>query len=175
MIQRLIFVGVISAFFIVGCEEQSPKSKTTVGPDVDLIAPPLDGTDTNGNRFNLADQRGKVVVVDFWATWCKPCVGMIPEEKSLMDRLKGRPLAWIAVSADFEKSKLTDFMTKEKITWPNIYDGAPGPLIQAWRVNAFPTLFVIDAKGVIRYRFEGVPGFQLDRAVIKLLDEADGK
>jgi peroxiredoxin len=100
---------------------------------------------------------------------------MIPHEKSLLKHMEGRPLAFIGISNDDEKSALTNFIDKQEIAWPNVFDGRVGPITRAWHVDAFPTLFVIDAKGNIRYKFRGPVQFELDQAIDKLLSEMDKK
>jgi thiol-disulfide isomerase/thioredoxin len=170
MIKRSIPICLF-AFVLTGCAEEPPK----VGLEVGNIAPSLEGTDTNGNRIKLADYKGKVVVVDFWATWCGPCVSMIPHEKSLYKRMEGRPLVFLAVSVDEKKGALTTFLESEKIEWANVFDGLGGPISTAWHVDKYPTMFVIDAKGIIRYKYEGTVQLELDHAVDKMLSEIETK
>jgi thiol-disulfide isomerase/thioredoxin len=126
--------------------------------------------DLRGKRFTLKGLRGKVVVLDFWATWCPPCKAMIPHERELVKRLKGKPFVLVGISADNRRSDLTDFLEQQPMPWTHCYNGRTGGLIDQWMIEYYPTIYVIDAKGVIR--FKDVRGKDLDRAVDSLLKEA---
>ncbi len=118
----------------------------------------------------LSALKGKVVVLDIWATWCPPCRAMIPHEREMVERLKDKPFALISVSADAEKKTLTDFLATEKMPWTHWWNGAEGGILEDWDVQFFPTIYVIDAKGVIRHK--GLRGEKLEEAVNELLKEA---
>src|SRR5262249_14827783 len=163
--RRLIWFALLLPV-VVGC---SPQPGLRVGN----AARPLAGNDVNGRPVSLAEYRGKVVVVDFWATWCKYCVEMIPHEKQLVKRITGRPFVLLGVSADTEAETLRSFLERKQIPWLNIFDGRNGPNCGTWEIEGFPSIFVIDHEGVIRYR--DVRGADLDDAVEKLVKEAEGR
>ena len=138
------------------------------------VAPGLEGEAVQGGKIRLDDFRGKVVVVNFWAKWCVPCMGMIPGERELTERMKGRPFTFLGVNGDAERDKAVQTMRDERMTWPSLWNGGQrGAVVAAWAVRAWPTIYVIDAHGVIRY--DDLRGEALDRAVEKLVAEAEAE
>jgi len=135
--------------------------------------PDAEGTDLDGKKVKLSSYRGKVVLLDFWATWCGPCKSMIPHERDLTEKLKDKPFAILSVSVDDEKKDLAEFLGQEKMPWTHWWDGPKGPVVKLFRVKAFPTLLLIDAKGVVRNKWVSSPGNEvLDKAVNELVAEA---
>ena len=95
---------------------------------------------------------------------------MLPHEKELVERLKNEPFALIGINTDSDLDAFKERCKKEKVSWRNSWQGSTGgPLCRAWGVNSFPTIYVLDAKGVIRY--QNVRGPTMDQAVDRLLAE----
>jgi hypothetical protein len=96
---------------------------------------------------------------------------MYPHERSLVKRLKDSPFALIGINSDSDRAALKDVLKKESITWRSFWNGGStnGPISNAWKVRGWPTIYVLDASGVIRYR--EVRGEAMDRAVDELLQE----
>ncbi len=141
---------------------------------VGFPAPDVEGIDLDGKKVKLSSYHGKVVLVDFWATWCGPCVAMIPHERELVSKMKDKPFAMIGVDVDTEKSTVNEFLGKEKMPWNHWWDGAKGPLAKTFKINAYPTLYLIDAKGIIRKKWIGSPGNEvIDKAVEELVAETE--
>ncbi|MBY0513995.1 MAG: TlpA family protein disulfide reductase [Gemmataceae bacterium] len=137
-------------------------------------APDVSGTDLDGKKVKLASYKGKVVLLDIWATWCPPCRAMIPHEREMVARLKGKPFVLVSVSADEQKGTLTKFLDKNEMPWVHWWDGDENPLLKTFRVQAFPTLYLIDHKGVIRKKWVGAPKNDvLDGEVNKLVAAAE--
>ncbi|MFO0815573.1 MAG: TlpA disulfide reductase family protein [Gemmatales bacterium] len=143
-----------------------------VFPDLSVgkTAPEVINKDLDDKTVKLSDLKGRVVVLDIWATWCGPCRAMIPHEREMVEKLKAKPFTLVSVSADAEKKTLTDFIKKEPMPWTHWWNGQQGGILEDWDVQYFPTIYVIDAKGVIRYK--DVRGKELEEAVEKLLEEA---
>ena len=125
--------------------------------------------DVDGKPLKLSDYQGKVVVLVFWGSWCGPCMAEVPHERELVERLKGQPFALLGVDCEPDKETARKTMARERMTWPNWYDGAPGtgPIAERYHVRGYPSVFVLDAKGVIRSR----SAVDLDQTVDKLLEE----
>jgi thiol-disulfide isomerase/thioredoxin len=149
----------------MGCSRMPPAPGLKIGD----LALELQGTDVNGKTIDLKEYRGKIVVVDFWATWCGPCREETPHNKNLAQKMAGKPFTILGVSADSSGSELKDFLDRWQITWPNIFDGRHGPNCQTWKIDYFPTVFVLDHNGVIRYK--DLRGRDLERAVERLVEE----
>jgi len=135
------------------------------------VAPETEGEGMDGQKIKLSDCRGKVVVLTFWATWCPPCMAMIPEERKLVERMAGKPFALLGINADeaTDQAKVRDIMGRNNMTWPSFRDGKSGPIASAWNVRNWPTIYILDAKGMVRYR--NVRGQALVDAVDALMRE----
>jgi thiol-disulfide isomerase/thioredoxin len=133
------------------------------------VAPEIEGVDSDGKKFKLSEYRGKVVVLDFWALWCGPCMGLVPHEITLVKRLEGKPFAMVGVDFDATKEELKKGEQEHGITWRSFHDGQQGPIGEKWRISTIPAIYVLDAKGVIRYK--DVREKKMDEAVDALLKE----
>lgn len=132
---------------------------------VGMVAPDTEGIDVDGKPLRLADFRGKVVVLSFWGSWCGPCMALVPHEKALAGRMKGRPFVLVGVNSDPTPEKARAVMAREAMAWPSWFDGGKigGPIAARWNVGIWPTVYVLDAEGKIRFRGQGADG--LDAAV----------
>jgi thiol-disulfide isomerase/thioredoxin len=134
-------------------------------------APELESADLDGKKVKLSDLKGKVVILDIWTTWCGPCKAMIPHERELVKKLEGKPFVFVSLSADAEKDTLTKFIKDEPMPWTHWWNGDRGGVLEKWNVKFFPTIYVIDAKGTIR--FKNIREKELDEAVETLVKEAE--
>jgi thiol-disulfide isomerase/thioredoxin len=129
----------------------------------------LSGITLEGKPFDIETRRGKVVLVDFWATWCMPCREELPRLKRIYDRYHDDGLEVIGVSLDTSKDKVSDFVKREGISWPQIYTDIPGeqgwenPLLYQYTVRSIPYTLLVDRKGTIVA--SGLIGSSLEDAV----------
>jgi peroxiredoxin len=112
-------------------------------------APPLDLLTPDGAPLSLAAMRGKVVVVNFWATWCEPCVAEMPSLQQLRDRLAPR-LEVLGVNHQEGPARIRAFVDKNRITFPVVRD-TDGATAKAWSVRIFPASFVVDRAGHVKH------------------------
>jgi len=124
---------------------------STARADVDFSKPlDLKFTAVDGSKVDLSKLRGKVVLVDFWATWCPPCVALSPEIVRLYGKYHSQGLEVISISADSDKSALLDFIKKEGAKWPQYFsDTGDTSIFENFGIHEFPTIWLLDKKGVI--------------------------
>lgn len=133
----------------------------------DFSAPALDG---KGN-VSLAQYRGKVVYLDFWASWCAPCLKAIPEIEAMRKELAGEDFQVVAVNLDQQTKKALRFLEKNPIGYPSASD-PKGRLPKQFGVDTMPTSYLIDGEGVIRHVHRGFQrgdGAKLRAEIRKLL------
>ena len=132
-------------------------------------APEIEGTDLDGKPLKLSDFRGKVVALVFWGSWCGPCMREVPHERELVERYKGKPFALLGVNCREKAEAAKKTVESEKMAWPHWHDGDVdgGPIVEKFHVRQYPTIFVIDAKGIIRHK--DAIGESLDKAVESLM------
>lgn len=123
-------------------------------PYPDSATPPLVLKDLKGKTHKLDDYRGQVVLVNFWASWCPPCRLEIPSLQRLKNKMAGKPFAILAVDMG-ETPKVVNAYLKTMHTDFTVLLDSNGHVLQAWKVFAFPTTFVIDGSGKIRYALFG--------------------
>jgi thiol-disulfide isomerase/thioredoxin len=135
------------------------------------MAPPFAVTTTSGQRVSLDDLQGKVVLIDFWATWCAPCREALPHMRELVKKFRDEPLLVLSVSLDEDEQKWKDFIEKNEMTWPQYRDGGfKGPISRSFAVEAIPHTFTIDVDGVLQD--EHIGDASIEGKIKKLLKRA---
>ncbi len=133
-------------------------------------APEFAGKTVDGNELKLSDLRGKVVLVDFWATWCGPCIAEMPNVRKAHDKYgKEGDFVVLGVSLDEDEKKVQRFVKKQNIPWPQIVAGPAekNPIAKQYFVVGIPATFLIDAEGKIVAK--DLRGRALQKEVRKLL------
>lgn len=118
------------------------------------VPPPLDLFTAAGERVNYSDYSGKLTVVNFWASWCRPCVEEIPSLNRLREKMKGSPFELISVDYAESKESIRAFMKDVDVDFPVLLD-SDGKVSAQWNVVVFPSTFVIGPDGKIIYGVQG--------------------
>ena len=125
-------------------------------------------TDLNGEALSLEQYRGQVVLLDFWATWCPPCIAEMPNVKKVYEKYKDQKFQIVGISLDRSKEPLEAYIEKEGLTWLHYWDNI-GKVSNLYKVQAIPSTFLIDGEGVIRKT--NLRGHALEHAVAELVGE----
>ena len=170
---------------ITGCQEGSghgakdPSSAKSDGgghAEVGKAAPDLSIQTLNGKgKFSLDGRAGKVVIVDFWATWCGPCKKSFPKLEELSKRAGDR-VEVIGISVDDEKSGVLDFAKETGASFAIGWDEGHS-IAERWKLGAMPTTFIIDANGKVRHVHDGYHDGEvklMEKELTALLDEGPG-
>jgi thiol-disulfide isomerase/thioredoxin len=157
--------------------------------------PEINGKDLDEKPMKLSEYRGKVTLVVFWATWCGPCMAMVKHERDLVKQCEGKPFAIVGINGDSMRSKddkytMTDGVTgkivddtelvksaveKSQMTWRSFRNGE-NPISVDWNIRSWPTIYLLDERGIIRGKWKGDPGKkELDAAIEMLMKAIEKK
>lgn len=124
------------------------------------FAPGFSVVTADGARYDLEQLTGKVVVLDFWASWCGPCRETIPILRGIAKRYRDAPFVFISVSVDRDADAWQEAVVREGMTWPQ-YRDIDGAMASKFGVSGIPTVVVIDGEGIVQDRVEGYqPGYE---------------
>ena len=137
-------------------------------------------TDLKGKTHTLADYRGKVVLVNFWASWCTPCVLEMPELTQLKQHMLSLPFARqsfeiLAINVGERENRVKHFAKRTNFNLPVLLD-ISSKVFKEWNIEIMPTSFLIDANGSVRYHVQGNPGWdneQILSLIEQLIKEAE--
>lgn len=138
--------------------------------------PPLELAALDGRKVALEGLKGRVVVVNYWATWCEPCIDEMPSLERLRAKMKGRPFEVLAVNYGESAERVSRFVAKMRLTMPVLLDPYKNS-VDAWKVRGLPMTFIVDAKGLVRYWSFGERDWSQGEAlqlVERMVSEAPG-
>ena len=107
------------------------------------------GRTVDGKEVSVKDFRGKVLLIDFWATWCGPCVAEIPNLKKTYAKLHKKGFEIVGISLDSSEQKLTDYVNKNSMGWPQYFDGKGwnNTLAKEYGISSIPAMWLVDKNG----------------------------
>ncbi len=138
-----------------------------------MKAPDFNVMDFNGDPVNLSKYKGNIIVIDFWATWCDPCLQEFPKVKKMYRTFKGKGVQFIGVSLDDEIEDLKGFVTGNKVEWPQVFEGMrwKGTVSKIYNVEKIPIMFVLDRESRVQYI--GNDKEKITRVIAKLLSKSE--
>jgi peroxiredoxin len=156
LLLTILLVFIACVFLIVFLRKERDSTLKTAEPiQPELEMPNFTLPDINGKEVSLSGHRGKVVLVNVWATWCPPCRQEMPSMQSLYEKFKGENFEILAVSIDSEgREAVAPFMRKMNLTFPALLD--PGETIRSlYGITGVPESFIIDKKGILVQKIIG--------------------
>ena len=142
----LLVATMIAAAAPLATSASETQLRKWTGAETPVLARP----DLTGRTIDLKDLRGRVVLVNFWATWCDPCREEMPSFERLRDKLEGKPFEVLTVNYGEGAARIGEFMRKQNLSLPVLLD-PDKEAAAAWRAGGLPMTFLIDARGVVRY------------------------
>ena len=163
-------------------ENAASRSERDSSPQGEAIGKPFNlafNDALSGNPVSIPALKGKVVVIDFWATWCGPCVAEMPKMRELYAKYRKKGVEFIGVSLDQPREdggyeQLVEFVTSNEIPWPQFYQGDSfkGEFTRSWEIRGIPTVFLVDADGkLVSTKARG----RLDELIPKYLEKAKSR
>lgn len=155
-------------------EDNNKNTEGKVGLAKSNIAPDFTLNDMEGNSHTLTKYRGQVVLIDFWATWCPPCVVEIPHFVKLYNEYNKKGFVILGASLDTDMKKLQSFVSNQAIKYPILVDA--GEVSSVYAVQAIPTAYILDKHGKIVKKFVGYrPGYEkeIKKILLELLEKED--
>lgn len=146
--KRLILALAMSAFVVTGVHAAGFEAREPTP------APALQAQGLDGAPHTLANFRGKVVLLNFWASWCPPCLREMPSMERLRIRMAGRPLEIVALDSAETRDEVSAYLSRMPLGFPVLLD-PDGSNTRRWKVFALPSSFLLDAEGRVRYVLTG--------------------
>ncbi|MCG8608007.1 TlpA family protein disulfide reductase [bacterium] len=128
--------------------DKGGKSQPIADISIGSLAPDFSTRTMESKPFKLSNYRGKFVLIDFWGTWCRPCLGEIPYLKAANRDFGRDDLQIVSIAMD-DPANLKPFIAKNEMNWIHIQQDFGGPLLSLYKVTAFPTTILVDPEGTI--------------------------
>lgn len=152
----IVFYGIVAVALLVGASLLTKPGNPELhkGALIDQPAPAIEGETVDGKKISLADYKGKVVLINFWATWCGPCKQELPTLVALKKKYGAQGLEIIGLVSNDNLKNATDYAKDNQMDWPQLT--ATPEIGSLYGINAIPASFVVDRKGQIAATIEGL-------------------
>lgn len=134
-------------------------------PEEAFISPAFELPTLHGGKIRLSDYRGKVVFINFWATWCATCEVEMPSMQKLYDRFKGKGFEMLTISVDKDPEKIPEFMQKYNLNFPVLLDPEEEIAKKVYKTTGVPETFIVDQQGIIRHKAVGPRDWATDEII----------
>lgn len=169
----------LAAFALLGFVPQRDAFQREGAGDVRAAKDALEGkappplsvsgwVNAGGKVLKLSDFKGKVVLLDFWGTWCSPCRASMPHNKEMLAKYGPKGFVLIGIHTKSSAEQMPGFVKEQGLTWPNAVD-TDGKTVADWKVDSFPDYYLVDRKGNLR--IADCANGDVERAVEALLKE----
>ena len=165
--------SVLSVLWVLGLSVWfGPFTPSTSAGEVSAVnavsAPDWQLSDLDGATVQLRDYRGRVVLINFWAGWCTPCLKEMPSLQRLSTSMEGKPFALLTINTGQSRGAATRSVRQTKVQLPVLLD-RNGDVFRQWKGRMLPTSFILDREGRVRYRILGDMEWDNDREVEEIL------
>lgn len=150
-----LLVTALFSIYIVTLHKVELRPFQVEYPEETFIAPSFELPALTGGKINLADYRGKVLFINFWATWCSTCKVEMPSMEKVYRRFKDRDFDMLTISVDKDISLIKPFMEKYDLTFPVLLDPKNEVAKRKYKTTGVPETFIVDKNGIIRHKAIG--------------------
>lgn len=160
-----VLVTALFSFLIIALNKVELKPFEVEYPAEAFIAPGFDLPSLSGGKINIRDYRGKVVFINFWATWCGTCKVEMPSMQKVYDQFKDRGLEMLTISVDKDQSLIQPFMDQYQLTFPVLLDPESDVAKKAYKTTGVPETFIVNKHGIIVHKAIGPRDWATDDAM----------
>ncbi len=166
--KAIVIVGlvIIAAVALIRLPEEKRYDEIA---SVGSAAPDFELYDADGKLWKLSDQRGKVIFINFWATWCTVCKSELPLKESLYEKMQGKPFQMFGILYRDNPRSLKPYFQKYKVSFPTLINNDDA-VSRAFGITGVPETFIIDKEGIVREKVVG-PGEWDDPEIIAFIEK----
>ena len=158
-------VATLLSIYIVAINKVELKPGEVEYPAEAFLAPEFEMPTLNGGKIKLSDYRGKVLFINFWATWCATCKVEMPSMEKLYQRFREYDFGMLTISVDKDLSLITPFIKEYNLTFPVLLDPNSKVAKQAYKTTGVPETFVVDKNGIIVHKAIGPRDWATDETM----------